>query len=123
MDKAQQAVIKSQAGMRFIAQQTIYNKGDFQRLRQFIEDSYAENILAVDPVDRRVLDLKTSYKLNGRLKVKQVIGTSEHQVVLVLEAEKNDDYLYAEMQVEDEYPHKITHFLFRKMLEAKKESG
>lgn len=121
MDKEKLAVIKSQAGMRFIAQQTIYNSGDFKRLKDFINDSYSETALSVNPTDRRLLDLKTAFKLNGRLKIKQVVGTNEHQVVLVLEAEKSDGFFYTEMQVDEEYPHKITHFLFQKMQEVSEE--
>jgi hypothetical protein len=30
----------SQAGLRFIAQMTVYNRGEFERLRQFILTNY-----------------------------------------------------------------------------------
>lgn len=117
-EQEKQAIIKSQAGMRFIAQTTIYNSGDFERMGRFISENYTQGALVTDPPERRLLDIKTAYKLNGRIRVKQLLAVSEYQVALVAETEKNSDFFYAEVQVEEDYPHLIQRYLFTRLKEA-----
>src|SRR5688572_10171720 len=85
MDKL--ALRKSQAGMRFIAQMHIYNGGDWGRLDAFIRDSYHNDMLEAQSVIERIQILMNVYDKLGRVKVKQVVGTSEHQAIVVIEAE------------------------------------
>ena len=59
----------SKAGRRFIAQMRFYNAGDFERLRQFMHRGYDDIVLMSNPVERRLLDLKITRRLHGRLKV------------------------------------------------------
>ena len=113
MDKL--ALRGSQAGMRFIAQMHIYNSGDFGRLDTFIRDSYHDEMLAEQGAIERVQILMAMSDKLGRVKVKQVVGTHEHQAAVIIEAEKTDLFYFVEMKVEADYPHKITYFSLQKM--------
>jgi hypothetical protein len=113
MDKL--ALRKSQAGMRFIAQMHIYNGGDWGRLDAFVRDSYHNDMLAAQSAVERIHILMNVYDKLGRVKVKQVVGTSEHQALVVIEAEKTDSFYLVEMKVEEDYPHKVTYFSLQPM--------
>jgi hypothetical protein len=102
----------SQAGMRFIAQMTIYNAGDFDRLSKYISDSYHPDALASEPLSERLDDFCYQFETFGKVRVRQVIGTGKHHVLVLLEAEKSDDFFLNELKVEEDYPHHITEFNF-----------
>lgn len=112
------ALRKSQAGMRFIAQMHIYNSRNWERLGQFIAESYHEEMLTAQAPDERLSIFQAVADEIGRLKVKQVVGTSDHQAIVVMEAERTEHYYYVNIAVEDDYPHKITLFLFQQMQPA-----
>lgn len=112
------ALRASQAGMRFIAQMTIYNSRDWERMREFIEQSYHEELLDAQPAINRVQVFKSTHQRLGRLRVKQVVAASAHQAVVVMEAEAADDYFMMQMQVEDEYPHRINAYLHQPLRPA-----
>jgi hypothetical protein len=102
------ALRASQAGMRFIAQTHIYNSGNWERLEQFITDSYSEAMLEEQPVAGRLSMFQTSSEKIGRLKVKQVVGTHKERVVVVVETETGEHpYFLVDLVVEKDYPHKI----------------
>jgi hypothetical protein len=102
------ALRASQAGMRFIAQTHIYNNSNWQRLNQFIADSYHADKLEEQAAENRLDIFKTSYEKVGRMKIKQVVATHEHRVIVVVEVEQGDmPYFLVDMVVEEEYPHKI----------------
>ena len=102
------ALRASQAGMRFIAQTHIYNGGNSERLEQFIGDSYSEAMLEEQPVEGRLGMFMTTREKIGRLKVKQVVATAEHRVVVVVETETGEHpYFLVDLVVEEDYPHKI----------------
>lgn len=105
------ALRASQAGMRFIAQMTIYNSGNWERLQQFIADSYHAGQLAQQPVESRLQMFKTTFERVGRMKVKQVIATNEHHAIVALEVEKASDLFYLEIKVEEDYPHHIIAYM------------
>lgn len=111
MENDKLALRASSAGMRFIAQMTIYNSENADRLRQFIADSYHDSLLEAQSVETRLSDFQAMYAANGKMKVKQVIGTDKHRAVVVLETQQTDDFYYVELQVEEDYPHKIIHYL------------
>ena len=100
----------SQAGMRFIAQMTIYNSGDFERLHQFVDESYAEAALAEQPVDARIAEFQQRYATLGKLRVQQVIGTGKHHVLVLLRAQNDDEFYLNELKVDEEYPHLIIEY-------------
>ena len=99
---------RSQAGMRFIAQTTIYNSGDFRRLRAFIRESYHASALETESIPERIAVFRQMYANLGRLRVRQIIGTDQYHVVLLMEAEKTDILFLNDMEVDAEYPHAIT---------------
>jgi hypothetical protein len=97
----------SQAGMRFIAQTTIFNSGDFERMHAYIVDSYHPDLLAEEPLAERLDDFQYQREVLGRLKVVQLLGTGKHHVIVLMEAELSDDYILNDLQVEEDYPHRI----------------
>lgn len=102
------ALRASQAGMRFIAQTHIYNSGNWERMTQFIKDSYSETMLENQAAEGRLQMFKTTQEKIGRLKVKQVVGTHEERVVVVVETEIGEHpYFLVDLVVEEDYPHKI----------------
>jgi len=103
----QQHLARSHAGMRLIAQMTFYNKGDFERLGAFIAEGYTPGALEVMSAKDRLLDLKMTYRVAGKLRVRQVVATDKHRVVVMLQAQKNHSMYLAQMMVEEEYPHKV----------------
>lgn len=117
MEQDKLALRKSQAGMRFIAQMTIYNSENTERLRQFITDSYHEAQLQAIDADTRLQNLLTTLAEIGKLRVKQVMAASEYQVIVIMEAQHSDGLFYCEVQVEDDYPHTITRYMFQQMKE------
>jgi hypothetical protein len=100
----------SQAGMRFIAQMTIYNSGDFERLRTFIAESYHPDLLLLESADERLAAFRDQRTRIGKLRVQQVIGTAKHHVVVMLESQKLDDYFLNDLTVEEDYPHLIQEY-------------
>lgn len=102
------ALRASQAGMRFIAQTHIYNSRNWERLEQFIRDSYHDDMLENQPIEGRLSMFQTTQEKIGRLKVKQVVGTHEERVVVVVETEMGEHpYFLVDLIVEEDYPHKI----------------
>lgn len=98
----------SQAGMRFLAQTHIFNSLNWERMEQYIADSYHEETLAEQDVEGRLQVFKTFYEKVGRVKVKQVVGTHEERVVVVVETEKGEPpFFLVDIIVEEDYPHKI----------------
>ena len=110
MTDTRKAIAGSHAGMRFIAQMTFYNQGNFERLGVFIAKGYTPVVLMANPIKRRLLDFKTSYKLNGKLRVKEVEMAEKYHIHVILETEKNDQLLAMELKVEEDYPHRIIHY-------------
>lgn len=112
MENDKLALRKSQAGMRFIAQMTIYNSEDEERLRRFISESYHEDALMQANVQQRLANERAMLEQIGKVRVKQVAAANEYQVIVILEAQKTPGaYYYMEMQVEEDYPHRIRHYL------------
>ncbi len=101
------ALRASHAGMRLIAQMTIYNSADFGRLRIFIEESYHPDLLAEHSVDERLVELRDQYEWLGKVRIQQVIGTDEHRAIVLLAAQNVDGYFFNVMEVEEDYPHRV----------------
>lgn len=102
------ALQKSQAGMRLIAQITIYNSGDFRRLRTFIHESYHENALEAESLAERIAVFRQMHAALGRIRIRQLLAIDPHHVIVLVEAEKADGLFMHDLAVEAEYPHKIT---------------
>ena len=100
----------SKAGRRFIAQMRYYNAGDFAKLRGFMRSGYYDLVLMENPVERRLLDLKATRRLHGRLKVDQVETAADYAIQLILTGEKGGARLRLQMKVNESYPHQVTHY-------------
>ena len=94
--------------MRFIAQMTIYNSGDFRRLRTFIRESYHENALGTESLAERLAVFRQMYAALGRVRIHQLLATDPHHVVVLVETEKTDGLFMHDLAVDPEHPHKIT---------------
>ncbi len=104
------ALKTSSAGIRLIAQTTIYNSGDQQRLSEYIASNYAPMALEQQPLDARLQALQSDLDGIGRLRVRQVMATSDHYVIVLMENERGEGFTYVDLRVEEDYPHLITAF-------------
>lgn len=104
-------LLTSSAGMRLVAQMTFYNAGDEARLRQFLSESYSDELLQQQSADEKTAAFLHMRNIVGRVKVQQVIGAEKHQVVAIMEAEKFKDGFVVELRVGGEYPHKIEYYM------------
>lgn len=108
-------IAASKAGRRFIAQMNFYNAGDFKRLRKFLRSSYYDLILMENPADRRLLDLKATRKLHGRLKVVGINKAEDYAIDVIVQGEKGMSQLRLEMVVNESYPHQIIKYSLQPM--------
>lgn len=110
----QHALTRSQAGMRFIAQTTFYNAGNWPRLAVFVREGYAEAALTETDAEARLAQLQALYAQIGRMHVLQVLGTDPHHVVVLVEEEHMPEGTTGasliDLVVEPEYPHRILAF-------------
>ena len=96
--------------MRLIAQMTIYNSGDFERLRTYILESYHPDALTNESVEERLAVFREQYETIGKVRIRQVIGSGKHHVIVMLETEREEGYLLNELKVAEDYPHRIALF-------------
>ena len=110
MTDLRQKIGASKAGRRFLAQMRYYNESDFRRLRGFMHSGYYDLVLMENPLERRLLDLKASRRLHGRLKVAEVEAAEDYAIRVVMTGEKRGTRLRLQMNVNESYPHQITHY-------------
>ena len=114
MTTAPQAqLIPSHAGMRLIAQLTIFNKGDFARLRAYITENYTPQALEVASAKARQVEFKAVYNMAGKLRIDRVVAIDEYQALVVVEGQRGDFYM-VQILVEEDYPHKVVVCTFNK---------
>lgn len=104
------ALTTNPAGMRLIAQLTLYNAGKWERLDRYLADSYAEPLLVAENVTERLHAFTADYQMLGRLKVGQVLALDKYHVVVLLQSELGDVLQVHDLTVEEEHPHKITDY-------------
>ncbi len=109
-DELRRKIGASKAGRRFIAQMRYFNTGDFRKLRGFMRSGYYDLVLMENPVERRLLDLKATRRLHGRLKVAAVEIAEDYAVCLIMTGEKGGRPLRLELEVNESYPHQVTHY-------------
>jgi hypothetical protein len=105
---AQAHLKQSHAGMRLIALLTLYNQGDFTRLRAYIADNYVPAALAEQSADERIRDFENGYAARGKLRVEQVAAIGKYQAVVVMQAQQDGQYHALQVAVEEDFPHRIT---------------
>jgi hypothetical protein len=108
MPDAKTHLARSRAGMRLIAQLRLYNEGDFDRLRAFLNDAYQPSALD-GSVEDTLAHLRNERTATGKLRVEQVVGIGDHQAIVVLAAQHGGLYTVS-LTVEEEYPHKIASY-------------
>ena len=113
MSDIRQLVGATKAGRRFIAQMRYYNLGDFAKLRGFMRSGYYDLVLLENPVERRLLDLKATRRLHGRLRVDRVETAEDYAIQLILRGEKGGARLRLQLKVNESYPHQVTHYSLR----------
>ena len=113
----QALLVPSNAGMRLIAQLSIFNKGDFTRLRDYITENYAPEALEFASAKARLVEFKAVYRMSGKMRVDRVIAVDKHQALVVVEAENGDFYMM-QVTVSEDYPHKVLMATFNKGADA-----
>jgi hypothetical protein len=103
----QQALVTSQAGMRLVAILTLFNKGDFARLRQYFREHFTEAALEEQAGAARLAQLRLLRANAGRQRLRQVVGVEKHRVIALMDAESGGLYIH-ELSCEEDYPHKVT---------------
>ncbi len=106
-DTAKRSLLPSNAGMRLIALLTIFNKGDFARLREYIEHNYHPAMLEDVPARMQLAELKAINRLAGKLRIEQVVAVGKHAALVLLASQRGGVYL-TQLVVEEDYPHRIT---------------
>lgn len=98
---------RSHAGVRLIALATLYNKGDFQRIRAYMKDHYTDGALATSPIALRLAEMREQFRNEGKVRVRQLVAHDKHHVVVLLETQ-HGGMLLEDLMVEEGYPHKIS---------------
>lgn len=112
----QRALVTSNAGMRLIAQTTLYNNGDMARLHTFIAENYTAASLDEESALRRAQAWQIVREQIGRLRLRQVIGYDKLHVIVLMQAEYAPDALFLnEVFVEEDYPHKIAVYVHQRI--------
>ncbi len=109
----QALLIPSNAGMRVIAQLSIFNKGDFNRLRDYITENYTPEALEFTAAKARLVEFKAIFRVSGKLRIDRVVAIDKHQALVVVEGERGDFYM-VQLTVSEDYPHKILVCTFNK---------
>ncbi|HYO87973.1 MAG TPA: hypothetical protein VER79_04950 [Candidatus Limnocylindrales bacterium] len=107
----QQALVTSQAGMRLVAILTLFNKGDFARLRAYLREHYTAPALEANPAAARLAELRLLRTDAGRQRLRQVVGVEKHRVIALVDAESGGLFIH-ELTCEEDYPHKVTAHYF-----------
>jgi hypothetical protein len=109
------AIQSSQAGIRFIAQMTFYNNADFDRLKEYIQQSYTTAALEQKSVERRLAELQEWHQESGRLRVEEVASAEKHYLFVLMESEQGQKYS-VRLTVSEDYPHHISDYAQRPIL-------
>lgn len=110
----------SNAGMRLIAQLRLFNTGDFEKLRAYLQAYYADKAFEDIALTTRMAELKAIYRVNGKVRVEQVVAVGKHEAMVVLVSEHGGVFL-AQLTVEEDYPHKVNFFAQEKMDKVEEE--
>ncbi len=113
----QALLVPSNAGMRLIAQLSIFNKGDFNRLRDYITENYDPLALEFASAKARLVEFKAVYKMSGKMRIDRIIAVDKHQSLVVVESEHGDFYML-QVTVSEDYPHKVLVCTFNKGAEG-----
>lgn len=103
---------KTKAGRRFVGFMRALNSGDPDMLRaQMLY--IADKALEAHSSDIWYAQLQYIHAITGGLKAVQVVASDEYQVVVLMQAHKDNRLHLIDMIVEEEYPHKVIQFMQR----------
>jgi hypothetical protein len=105
------ALTSTKAGRRLMGLMVVFNSGDLERLRAFIEQNTGAEALEQHSPEEWAQQLGHIYDATGGMRVQQVIAADEYKVVVLMQAHTNDALYMAQMAVSDEYPYKIAEFI------------
>lgn len=111
MREASQTLRVTPAGRRYVGYIALFNSGDSERMRQFIEDNFAPEALGNNTVDEMLAWYMHLYEQTGGLKVHNVFLSQEHYVIIMVRDNKHDGLYMDKMKVSEDFPHKITEYL------------
>jgi len=103
---------KTKAGRRFVGFMRALNSGDpamIQPQLQYI----ADKALEAHPAPIWGAQLQYIHAITGGLKALQVVASDEYQVVVLMQAYKDNRLHLIDMIVEEDYPHKVVQFIQR----------
>ena len=87
-----------------------YQSQRFARVKEYLREQSAASAFADISLAKRLAELRLQRKRYGRLRFKQLIGISDLHAIVILATEDGDAYLLAQITVEAEYPHLLTHW-------------
>ena len=103
---ADEAVIpETPAGKRAAAFIAALNNGDKQALREFEMKHRAKSAARRRPLEERVAHLEHLRADWGQLKVRNVLSSGEHDILVVVEPERGDGWVHLAFELEAEPPH------------------
>jgi hypothetical protein len=111
--ETQIALTRTKAGRRLMGLLVTFNSGDGDRLRAYIAEHTASEVLQRNPVEEWTDQLIRIYRISDGLKIHQVVATDEYKVVVLVRAHSDGAFSLVELAVSDEYPYKIAEFLHR----------
>lgn len=95
------------AGRRYVGFLAIFNNGNSDRLKAYIQDNFAPESLAQVSVDALMEQFARIYRETGGMVVQEVTPDGDHKITLHLKAREHDSYYHDEMTVSEDFPHKI----------------
>ncbi len=109
---ASSGLVRSRAGIRLIALISLFNRGDFTRIKQYLrEQCHAEVFTSVSLV-AQMAELRLLRRRFGRLRLTQIVGLSETQAIVLLETETGSTKLMVQIGVANDYPHLLEKLIF-----------
>jgi len=104
---------KTKAGRRFMGFMRTFNSGDPAAIETALQDAITEESLEKHDVATWLAQMQYIYSITEGLRVFQVLASDEYQVVVLMQAQKDDRLHIIEMVVSEDYPHKIAAFVQR----------
>lgn len=103
---------KTKAGRRFVGFMRALNTGD-PNIMQAHLDYIADKSLEKHPKEIWLAQLQYIHAITDGLKAIQVMASDEYQVLVMMQAHKDQRIHLIEMVVEEEFPHKVAQFIQR----------
>lgn len=100
-------LMKTAAGRRLIAYLTIFNKGNMDRINDYIRDNYSDQAFETRSQDEWLQWTEDIQTQVSKLRIHQVVAADDHHVVVLVQAQKDSAFYMCDYKVDDEFPHKV----------------